>query len=108
MLCRTTETVKTVMKAAPLKLNPPFFDIQTQGVQVRYDAELPPFISISGTPVVQSCWAWIFLLILYNCSYLGFFSGGGVEGKRAFEGQGKEHPKNHLRLFFGLKKILIF
>ena len=31
----------------------------TQGVRARYDAELHPFISLSGTPVVQSYWAFV-------------------------------------------------
>ena len=39
----------------------------TQGVQARYGAELPPFISIVQYPVVQSYWARTFLDIA-TCS----------------------------------------
>ena len=28
-------------------------------MRARYDTELPPFFPLSGTPVVQSYWAWI-------------------------------------------------
>ena len=31
-----------------------------QALRARYDAELPPFVSIVSDNVIQSCWAWIF------------------------------------------------